>query len=37
MRIPSLILALAALNVHDAGTVNFSDVNFVKYLIETYG
>jgi diketogulonate reductase-like aldo/keto reductase len=28
---------IAALNVHDAGTVNFSDVNFVKYLIETYG
>ena len=28
---------IAALNVYDAGTVNFSDVNFVKYLIETYG
>ena len=28
---------IAALNAHDAGTVNFSDVNFVKYLIETYG
>ena len=28
---------IAVLNAHDAGTVNFSDVNFVKYLIETYG
>ena len=28
---------IAALNVHDAGTVNFADMNFVKYLIETYG
>lgn len=23
------------MNAHDEGTVNFSDVNFVKYLIET--
>ena len=28
---------IAALNAHDAGTVDFSDINFVKYLIETYG
>ena len=28
---------IAALNQHDAGTVNFSDANFVKCLIETYG
>ena len=25
------------MNQHDTGTVNFSDINFVKYLIETYG
>ena len=28
---------IATLNQHDTGTVNFSDMNFVKYLIETYG
>ena len=28
---------ILALNQHDAGTINFSDINFVKYLIETYG
>jgi len=28
---------IATMNQHDAGTVNFSDMNFVKYLIETYG
>ena len=28
---------IATMNQHDTGTVNFSDVQFVKYLIETYG
>lgn len=28
---------IATLNQHDTGTINFSDVQFVKYLIETYG
>ncbi|MBQ7690007.1 MAG: aldo/keto reductase [Muribaculaceae bacterium] len=28
---------IATLNQHDSGTVNFSDMQFVKYLIETYG
>ena len=28
---------IATMNQHDAGTVNFSDMNLVKYLIETYG
>ena len=28
---------IARLNQHDQGTVNFNDVQFVKYLIETYG
>lgn len=28
---------IAMMNQHDTGTVNFSDMNFVKYLIETYG
>jgi len=28
---------IAAMNEHDTGTVNFSDPQFVKYLIETYG
>ena len=28
---------IATMNQHDSGTVNFSDKNFVKYLIETYG
>ena len=28
---------IAILNQHDTGTVNFADMNFVKYLIETYG
>jgi hypothetical protein len=25
------------MNQHDTGTVNFNDMNFVKYLIENYG
>ena len=29
--------AVAKLNQHDTGTVNFNDMNFVKYLIENYG
>ena len=28
---------IATLNQHDNGTINFSDVQFVKYLIEHYG
>ena len=28
---------IASMNQHDSGTVNFSDMNFVKYLIENYG
>ena len=28
---------IAAMNQHDTGTVNFNDMQFVKYLIETYG
>ena len=28
---------IATMNQHDAGTVNFQDPQFVKYLIETYG
>ena len=28
---------IATMNQHDTGTVNFSDAQFVKYLIETYG
>ncbi len=28
---------IAAMNQHDTGTVNFNDMNFVKYLIENYG
>ena len=28
---------IATMNQHDTGTINFSDVQFVKYLIETYG
>ncbi len=28
---------IATLNCHDAGTVNFGDPQFVKFLIETYG
>ena len=28
---------IATMNQHDAGTVNFSDPQFVKYLIENYG
>jgi diketogulonate reductase-like aldo/keto reductase len=28
---------IAAMNQHDAGTRNFGDPQFVKYLIETYG
>ena len=28
---------IATLNQHDTGTINFTDAQFVKYLIETYG
>ena len=28
---------IATMNVHDTGTVNFGDPQFVKYLIENYG
>ena len=28
---------IAQMNQHDTGTINFSDPQFVKYLIETYG
>ena len=28
---------IANMNQYDTGTVNFNDVPFVKYLIETYG
>ena len=28
---------IATMNQHDTGTVNFQDLQFVKYLIETYG
>ena len=28
---------IAQLNQHDAGTINFGDQQFVKYLIENYG
>ena len=28
---------IATMNQHDTGTINFNDMNFVKYLIETYG
>ena len=28
---------IATMNQHDTGTVNFNDMNFVKYLIEYYG
>ena len=28
---------IAAMNQHDTGTIDFSDIQFVKYLIETYG
>ncbi len=28
---------IATMNQHDAGTINFQDPQFVKYLIETYG
>ena len=28
---------VVAINQHDTGTINFGDINFVKYLIETYG
>ena len=28
---------IATMNQHDAGTINFNDPQFVKYLIETYG
>ena len=28
---------IATMNQHDAGTVNFQDPQFVKYLIQSYG
>ena len=28
---------IATMNEHDTGTINFTDPQFVKYLIETYG
>ena len=28
---------ITQMNQHDTGTINFSDPQFVKYLIETYG
>lgn len=28
---------IATMNQHDAGTINFTDMNFVKFLIENYG
>lgn len=28
---------IAQMNQHDAGTTNFGDPQFVKYLVETYG
>jgi diketogulonate reductase-like aldo/keto reductase len=28
---------IATMNQHDTGTVNFNDMNFVKYLIQNYG
>lgn len=28
---------IATMNQHDSGTINFADMNFVKYLIENYG
>lgn len=34
---PEEMQLIAALNQHDTGTINFSDPQFVKYLIETYG
>jgi len=34
---PEEMAQIATMNQHDAGTVNFQDPQFVKYLIETYG
>lgn len=31
------MLKIASLNQQDAGFINFSDPQFVKYLIENYG
>ena len=31
------LVQIATMNQHDIGTVNFNDMNFVKYLIENYG
>ena len=28
---------IATMNQHDAGTINFQDPQFVKYLIQSYG
>ena len=34
---PEEMAQIASMNQHDTGTINFSDPQFVKYLIETYG
>ena len=34
---PEEMAQISSLNQHDTGTVNFTDPQFVKYLIETYG
>ena len=34
---PEEMAQIASMNQHDAGTINFADPQFVKYLIETYG
>ncbi len=34
---PEEMKRIETMNLHDTGTVNFSDTGFVKYLIETYG
>ena len=28
---------IATMNLHDTGTINFGDPQFVKYLIKNYG
>ena len=34
---PEEMARIASMNQNDAGTINFADPQFVKYLIETYG
>ena len=34
---PDEMRLVADMNQHDTGTVDFGDMNFVKFLIETYG